>query len=109
MQTLHYVFYVLAVCYGLLSLFAALVQIKNLRGAEQAKKDSPLLMLWGGIMLPFSFGGWWGVAVALIGCICISVAAYTNGKRSGNFHKSHHIVRALLAAVIVLGLALTLL
>lgn len=108
MPTLHYVFYALAGCYGVLSLLAAANQLKELRGQEQANKDAPVLMILGGVLLALSFSGWWGVVTALIGCVLVSTAALINGKRGGQFHLSHHVVRAVLAVAIVLGLALTL-
>ena len=108
MPTLHYVFYALAGCYGVLSLLAATNQLKELRGQEQANKDAPVLMILGGVLLALSFSGWWGVVTALIGCVLVNTAAVLNGKRSGNLHIRHHIVRGVLAVTIVLGLALTL-
>lgn len=108
MPNLHYVFYALAACYGLLSLFAATSQLKALRGQEQAAKDAPVLMILGGVALALSFSGWWGVVTALVGCVLVSTAAVLNGKRGGQFHLSHHIMRGILGAAIVLGLALSL-
>lgn len=108
MPNLHYVFYALGALYGVLSLLAATSQLKELRGQEQANKDAPVLMILGGVSLALSFSGWWGVVMALVGCVLVSTAAVLNGKRSGDFHIKHHIVRAVLGVSIVLGLALSL-
>ena len=45
-------------------------------------------------------GAW---AFAAVGGLLICAAAFINGKRSGNFHLSHHIVRFCITAAIVVG------
>lgn len=92
--------------YALLSIFAASVQIKT---AE--KKDAPAMMLSGGIcligavvllFLTASFD--W--VFAITGGASISIAAYLNGKRSGNLHMSHHITRFCVTLALVIGFIL---
>lgn len=42
---------------------------------------------------------------ALIGAAMICFAAVWNGKRNGNFHIQHHIIRLALSSVLVAGFA----
>ncbi len=45
------------------------------------------------------------LSAAVCGFLPICFAAYLNGKRSGNFHPSHHIVRGIAALLLVAGIA----
>ena len=98
-----YLAYGIAALYALLSIFAAIVQCKSAK-----KKDAPLMMLGGGMLVlaavllqllsvPFSW------VVLLLGGVLISVAALLNGKRSGNLHITHHIIRACLTVALTVG------
>ena len=49
--------------------------------------------------------GWMDALSLAVGCLLICVPAYENGKRSGNFHPSHHIVRGIAALLLVAGIA----
>ena len=95
--------YGVAALYALLSLFAAIVQLKTAKA-----KDAPLLMMGGGLLMlvavvlqlvSVSFS--W--VVLLSGGLLISVAALLNGKRSGTLHASHHIIRACLTLALTVG------
>ena len=100
---LFYVAYVVAALYALLSVFAAIVQCKTAK-----KKDAPLLMAGGGILILaavvlqlLSVSLSW--AVLLSGGVLIGVAALLNGKRSGTLHAMHHIIRACLTVALTVG------
>lgn len=100
---MQYVLYTVTVLYAALSLVAAIAQIRS-----AAKKDTPALMLCGSLILAFAVilqavSGAFGWIPALIGGLLISLAAYLNGRRSGAFHISHHIIRAALTVLLVAG------
>ncbi len=103
---MKYALYVLAGLYAVLSVIAALTQLKTAK-----KKDAPVLMLSGGfllaaaVVLQVAFG-FWGWLPALIGGAMVSIAAYLNGSRSGKLHISHHIVRAVFTAALIIGFLL---
>ena len=50
--------------------------------------------------------GWVDALSAVPGGLLICSAAYLNGKRSGNFHLSHHIIRGGIAVLLVVGFIL---
>lgn len=99
---MRYVVYVFTVLYAVLSVFAAIVQIKTIKA-----KVTPFIMIAGGIILigavflhiffiPFNW------AVTLTGCLLISLAAFINGKK-GELHIVHHIIRLAVAVLLTLG------
>ncbi len=97
-------FFLVVGLYGLLSAIAALSQIKS----RPEKKGAPILMLCGCIFLFLAialqiFLGKFGWLPAFAGSALISAAAYLNGKRSGSFHISHHMIRASLEILLVAG------
>lgn len=103
---MKYVICIITILYALLSMLAASTQLKR---AE--KKDTSLMMLSGGVLLLgaavlqltiVSFD--W--AVAILGGILISAAAFMNGKRDGNFHVSHHVVRGCITLALIIGFIL---
>ena len=49
--------------------------------------------------------GWVDALSAAPGGLLICAAAYLNGKRSGSFHLSHHLVRGGIAILLVIGMA----
>lgn len=103
---MRYVLYGLAGVYGLLSMAAAATQIRT-----APKKDAPVLMLLGGLLwLVAVAAGWlrweWDCLAAVSGGVLILVAAWTNGKRGGQPHYSHHAVRLAVTALLVTGFAL---
>ena len=103
---------IFAVLFGLLHIIAAAAQFKS---KDPAVRGSAALMACGGVLLLSSaiahlaYGGSGGWMVALSAAVCgflpICFAAYLNGKRSGNFHPSHHIVRGIAALLLVAGIA----
>lgn len=102
---MKYIVVIIAVLYALLSMLAASTQLKK---AE--KKDTSLMMLSGGVLLlgaavlqltTVSYD--W--AAAILGGALISVAAFLNGKRGGNFHLSHHVIRFCITLLLIVGFA----
>lgn len=89
-----------------LHLFAASM---NLRKSEE--KFNNILMIVGSI---FSFAGMvfsllknpfeW--VMVLIGLGCVVCAAILNGKKQGNLHIKHHIVRIVISFVLICGFAM---
>ena len=103
---MKYVLLVITALYASLSLIAAFTQLKS---AE--KKDTSWMMLLGSVLLITSsvflmLGLTFDWTVAVIGGTLISVAAFVNGKRGGNFHASHHVVRFLITVLLVVGIIL---
>ena len=100
---MNYALYAVTALYGLLSMAAAGTQ---LRTAE--KKDAPVLMLLGGGLLLAATGmemaalldGW---LIVVCGGACICIAAFLNGRRSGEFHLSHHVVRLIITLLLAVG------
>ena len=96
--------YIVTAAYALLSAAAAATQLRMGKS-----RDTSLVMLGGGVLLLAAvlldgMGLPLAWAVALGGGAMICAAALVNGKRA-EFHALHHVVRAILTAVIVLGLA----
>ena len=97
---------VISVAFGALSMTAALSRIKAKEG-----EISHVIMSAGSIFLIaavifniLNLGAEW--IVALIGAAMICIAAVWNGKRNGNFHIQHHIIRIALSSVLVVGFIL---
>ena len=94
---------IISVAFGALSMTAALSRIKAKEG-----ELSHILMSVGSLFLITSVifnilnldFDW---IVALIGTAMICIAAVWNGKRNGNFHIQHHIIRIILSSVLVIG------
>ncbi len=101
---------VLAVLFGLLHIIAARTQLKS---KDAAARGLSIAMLCGGVCVAFeafahlvgSNPGWMDALACASGCLLICVAAYENGRRSGNFRLSHHIIRGIIAALLVAGVA----
>lgn len=94
---------VISVAFGALSMTAALSRIKAKEG-----ELSHVIMTVGSIFLIaavvfniLKLGFDW--ILALIGTAMICIAAVWNGKRNGNFHIQHHIIRIALSSVLVIG------
>ena len=103
---MKYVILIIAVLYASLSMIAALTQLKS---AE--KKDTSWMMLLGSALLitasvfmMSSLNFDW--AVAVLGGALISIAAFLNGKRGGNFHASHRVVRFCITVLVIVGFIL---
>ena len=104
---------VLAILFALLHIIAAVTQFKS---KDPAARGSASLMLCGGAALIVSAvahlvnsssGAWIDVLSAgVCGFLPICLAAYLNGRRSGNVHTLHHAVRCGVAIVLVAGLFL---
>ena len=102
---------VLALLFGGLHLFAGLTQFKS---QDPAARGFAIAMACGGICVAFeaaahlagSNPGWMDALACASGCLLICVPAYENGRRSGNFHLSHHIVRGIIAVLLVVGVAI---
>ncbi|MCM1105105.1 MAG: hypothetical protein NC409_13500 [Clostridium sp.] len=96
---MRYVIGGISILYAALSMLAAIVQMRT-----QPRKDTPLMMLGGGILLIAAAliqkADW---ILAVIGGAMICAAAFLNGKRSGNFHIQHHIIRLALTLILVIG------
>ena len=43
--------------------------------------------------------------IALPGCIAICAAAIWNGKKSGQLHLQHHIIRMAMSLLLIIGFA----
>lgn len=101
---------VLAILFAALHIVAAAVQFKS---KDPAARGSAVAMACGGISLICAAVGHLAVEhaahtdalCAAAGCLLICFAAYLNGKRSGNLHPSHHIVRGTIAALLLVGMA----
>lgn len=102
---------VLAALFGLLHIIAAAVQF---RSKDPAARGSATLMVCGGIAMACAAiahlagagPGWADALSAAPGGLLVCFAAYLNGRRSGDLHLSHHLVRGAIAALLVLGFAL---
>lgn len=90
--------------FAVLSLIAALSQLKS-------KEVSHMIMACGAVLLIAAvavnlLGGGYDWVVGLLGAALICAAAIWNGKRSGNFHLQHHVIRIVLSIFIVVGFIL---
>ena len=98
----------IAALFGLLHIIAAASQL----GKKKKKRFitswtmiiGGLLMIQAVVLCVFGSALDWGSA--LLGGLFICFAAFMNGRRSGNMHKIHHIIRGVIAAAIVVGFIL---
>lgn len=99
---MRYIICCITVLYAVLSVIAAVSQIKT-----ATHKDTSIMMLGGGLLLVIAIilknADW---IAAIIGGLLICIAAFLNGKRSGNFHISHHIIRFIITLLLVIGFIL---
>jgi len=99
---------VLAILFGVLHIIAACTQF---RSKDPAARGFAVAMACGGLAaacaaiahLTGANPGWTDALTAATGCLLICAAAYANGKRAGNVHLSHHIVRGAVAVLLVVG------
>lgn len=99
---MRYIICGITILYAGLSMLAAAAQLKT-----AARKDTPIMMLSGGLILiaaVFLKSTDW--IAAIIGGALICTAAFLNGKRGGNFHASHHIIRLVITLLLVIGFVL---
>ncbi len=102
---------VLAVLFGALHLIAGLSQSKS---QDPTARGFAIAMACGGICVAFeavanlvgSNPGWMDGLACATGCLLVCAAAYANGRRSGNFHPSHHLIRGGAALLLVAGVAI---
>ena len=88
-----------------LSATAAFSQLKG-----KQKPISALLMIAGSLLLLAAvtlniLGRRLDWAIALLGCAAICAAAIWNGKKSGQLHIQHHIIRIALSLILTVGFA----
>ncbi|MBR6642895.1 MAG: hypothetical protein IKL28_04440 [Lachnospiraceae bacterium] len=103
---MKYIVIIIAILYALLSMLAASTQLK-----KAGKRDTHLMMLVGGMLLVVASilqltNGLYDWVIATLGGILICVAAFYNGKRSGNFHANHHVVRGCITLGLIAGFIL---
>ena len=97
---------IVSILFGGLSLIAAVSQMKT------EKKPMPAVVMAAGSVLLISaaicnFAGQaFDYVLALPGCAFICTAAIWNGRKSGNFHLQHHIIRLVLSLALVVGFIL---
>ncbi len=100
------ILYCITVLYALLSVIAALSQLKK---AE--RKDALLMMSGGGLLLllatilhiaDLSYS--WVITAA--GGLLICIAAFLNGRRGEQFHALHHCIRLVVTILLVIGFLL---
>ena len=100
---------VLAILFALLHVIAAVAQLKS---KDPAARGCASLMLCGGAalvcsavshLINSSLWPWIDTLSAACGFLLVCFAAYLNGRRSGNVHLSHHLVRGGIAVLLVLG------
>ena len=99
----------IATLFGLLHIIAAASQLGN------KKKKKRYLTSWtmiiGGLLMIQAvvlcvFGSALDWESALLGGLLVCFAAFMNGKRGGNMHKLHHLIRGVIVAAIVVGFVL---
>lgn len=100
---MKYVLYVITALYAILSAFAAIVQMKTAK-----QKSTSLMMLGGGLILIITvilhiLNLRYNWIAAVVGGILICAAAFINGKKSGNFHITHHIIRFIITLLLIIG------
>lgn len=99
---------VLAFLFGVLHIFAAVVQL----GRGEADGRPSIIMFFGGVAVTcVSLAHLSGaVTITLMevaaGFLSICFAAYLNGRQVGKVHPSHHIVRGTIAVLLTAGFLL---
>jgi len=99
---------VFAILFGLLHIVAACTRFKS---KDPAARGFAITMACGGVCMAFIAAahltranpGWADALSAATGCLLICFSAYANGRRAGNVHPSHHIVRGAIAALLAAG------
>jgi len=100
---MNIILYCITVLYALLSAAAAVSQLKK---AEH--KDSLFMMSGGGLLLLLAtvlhimdYSLSWILTAA--GGILICTAAFLNGRRSGQLHVLHHVIRLAVTILLAIG------
>lgn len=99
---------ILAILFGALHAAAACTRFKS---RDPSARGFAAAMACGGLCLAFeavanltgSGPNWMDALGAAAGCLLICAPAYANGKRAGNVHLSHHVIRGVVAALLVAG------
>lgn len=96
---------IVSVLFGGLSMIAAFHQMRG-----KQKPVSAILMIAGSLLLLAAvlcniLGRRIDWVIALLGCIAICAAAIWNGKKSGQLHIRHHIIRIALSMLLIIGFA----
>ena len=96
---------IISAAFGVLSMIAALSRIKAKEGelSHVIMSVGSIFLIGAVIFNILNLGIDW--IVALIGTAMICIAAVWNGKRNGNFHIQHHVIRIALSSVLVIGFA----
>ncbi|MCM1299209.1 MAG: hypothetical protein NC203_08595 [Firmicutes bacterium] len=100
---MKYALYIVTALYAVLSFIAAFSQLKK---ADQ--KTPYAVMAFGGLILMAEIGlhiigvpfNW---IAAVVGGVLICASAIYNGKKSGSFHITHHIIRFAVTLLIIAG------
>lgn len=98
----------IAALFGLLHIVAAASQLGK---KKKMRYISHWTMIIGGLLMIQAvvlciFGSTLDWASALLGGLFVCFAALMNGRRGGNMHKIHHLIRAIIAIGLVIGFAL---
>ena len=99
---------VLTILFGALHIFAAATQFK---AKDAAARGFAIAMFQGGVCVVLEAAahllggslGWMDAPMCAAGCLLICGSAYANGRRAGNVHLSHHIVRGAIAVLLAVG------
>ena len=99
----------IAALFGLLHIIAAASQLGNKK--KKKRYLSSWTMIIGGLLMIQAvilcvFGSELDWASALLGGLFVCLAALMNGRRGGNMHKVHHLIRAVIVIALVVGFAL---
>ena len=102
---------VLAILFALLHIAAAVTQF---RSKDPTARGSAIIMTCGGIAVACAAithltgaSVFYAVALSMAaGRMVISFAAYLNGKRAKRLNPRHHMIRALIEALLVVGVIL---
>lgn len=101
----------IAALFGLLHIIAAASQLSGKNKKKKKWYISHWMMIIGGLLMIQAvilcvFGSELDWASALLGGLFVCFAAFMNGRRGGNMHKVHHLIRAVIVIALVVGFAL---
>lgn len=101
---------VLTILFGLLHMIAGATQFSS---EDPAARGFGITMVCGSlcVILAAVFHLTLGAnssdaSTAGVGCLLVCAAAYANGRYAGNVHLSHHLVRGIVAVLLVVGFLL---
>ena len=95
--------WLVSVLFAALCMYGAACQLRN-----PLFRTPCWVMIGGGFVLMVAVaeslnGRSWDWPLAMAGCAAICIAAAWNGKRNGNLHLKHHVVRILFCGLLVAG------